>query len=296
MEMKILNFGSINIDHVYSVEHFVRPGETLGSTDYRQFAGGKGFNQSIALAYAGADVYHAGKIGKDGLWLLDHLQSSGVDTSFLEVVDSPSGHAIIQVNREGENSIILYGGANQKITEAEAEKVLSKFSHGDYLLLQNEISAIPEIMRLAAGQGLTIIFNPSPMNSELLSYPLDLVDIFILNEIEGGELTGEQGPDEIYFSMREKYSNATTVLTVGDKGVLYADSEKTLRVEAEQVTPVDTTAAGDTFIGYFIAEIMDDRDIEQALRLACKAAAVCVTRPGAADSIPKREELEVFAQ
>jgi ribokinase len=290
--MKILNFGSINIDHVYSVNHFVRPGETLSSSHYHQFAGGKGFNQSVALAYAGATVYHAGKVGKDGIWLMDHLRQCRVDVSFIKVADSPTGHAIIQVNPQGENSIILHGGANQYVTESDAENVLSNFSRGDHLLLQNEISTIPEIMKLAARQGLIIAFNPAPMNPEVLSFPLDLVDIFILNEIEGMELTGESELDKICGSMREKYSAAVTVLTAGEKGVLYADSERTLRVAAKRVKPVDTTGAGDTFIGYLLAEIVGHRDVEEALRFACKAAAVCVTRPGAAESIPKREELE----
>lgn len=294
--MKILNFGSINIDHVYSVDHFVRPGETLGSSRYRQFAGGKGFNQSVALAYAGATVYHAGNVGKNGLWLVDHLRQCGVDVSFIKVVDTPTGHAIIQVNPQGENSIILYGGANQLVTESDAENVLSNFSHGDHLLLQNEISSIPEIMKLAARRGLNIVFNPAPVNSEVVSFPLDLVDIFILNEIEGRELTGESGLDKICSSMRENYSSAVTILTAGNRGVLYADSERTLRVAAENVKPVDTTAAGDTFIGYLLDGIVKRMDVEEALRFASKAAAVCVTRPGAADSIPKREELEIVTQ
>ena len=147
-------------------------------------------------------------------------------------------------------------------------------------------------MKLAAQRGLSIVFNPAPMNPEVLSFPLDLVDIFILNEIEGKELTGESELDEICVSMRENYSSAVTILTAGNKGVLYADSERTLRVAAEKVKPIDTTAAGDTFIGYILAGIVRHMDVEEALRLACKAAAVCVTRPGAADSIPRREELD----
>jgi ribokinase len=289
--MKILNFGSINIDHVYFVEHFVRPGETLASMDYRIFAGGKGYNQSIALAQAGADVTHGGKIGSDGLWLLDRLKQCGVDTSLIQTVDTPTGQGIIQVNGEGENAIILFGGANHEITEEDAMNVLFKFKPGDCLLLQNEISAIPEIMKLAQKQGLRIIMNPAPIGQEVQRYPLDMVEIFILNEIEGRELTGETEFKQICRSMTNRFPKAVTILTVGDQGVWFADSNQLLHVAAEKVKPVDTTAAGDTFIGYFIAEYTRGNDPESALRFASKAAAICVARPGAADSIPQRMDV-----
>lgn len=289
--MQILNFGSINIDHVFFVEHFVRPGETLASMDYQKFAGGKGFNQSIALAQAGAKVFHAGKIGHDGVWLLNRLKQCGVDTSLIQTVDTPTGQGIIQVNREGENAIILFGGANRKITEENAVKVISKFKPGDYLLLQNEISAIQEIMKLATEKGLRIIMNPAPMSPEVQSYPLDTVEIFILNEIEGRDLTGETEFGQICRSMTNRFPKALTILTVGDQGVWFAESDRLLHVKGEKVKPIDTTAAGDTFIGYFIAEYTRGNDLELAVRFANRAAAICVTRPGAADSIPKRVDV-----
>ncbi|MBW2061986.1 MAG: ribokinase [Deltaproteobacteria bacterium] len=290
--MKILNFGSLNIDHVYMVEHFVRPGETLNSKSFQQFCGGKGLNQSVALAHAGAAVYHAGVIGQDGLWLKRFLERHGAKTSLIEVIDEPSGHAIIQVNQEGENSIILYGGANKKITDAYIEKVLTQFTSGDYLLLQNEINAVPEIIARAASRGLKIAFNPAPMDRRVLDYPLNLVSCFILNEIEGGELTGEQEAEMILASMREQYPEATTILTLGEQGVLLENSREKIRVPAEKIVPVDTTAAGDTFIGYFIASMMKGQDMEYAIKTANKAAALCATRPGAADSIPNLDEVE----
>lgn len=289
--MQILNFGSINIDHVFFVEHFVRPGETLLSMDYRRFAGGKGYNQSIALAQAGAKVFHAGKIGHDGEWLLNRLEQCGVDSSLIQTVDTPTGQGIIQVNREGENAIILFGGANRKITEENAVKVISKFKPGDYLLLQNEISAIQEIMKLAAEKGLRIIMNPAPIGPEVQSYPLDTVEIFILNEIEGRDLTGETEFGQICRSMTNRFPKAVTILTVGDQGVWFAESDRLLHVKGEKVKPIDTTAAGDTFIGYFIAEYTRGNDLELAVRFANRAAAICVTRPGAADSIPRRVDV-----
>lgn len=289
--MKIVNFGSLNIDHVYSVDHFVRPGETLSTRQYRQFAGGKGANQSIALARAGAEVYHAGKIGQDGLWLRERLVESGVKTDYLQVTDQPTGHAIIQVTPDGENSILLHPGANHAITPRDAERVLINFSPGDCLLLQNEISAVPDILRVASALGLRIIFNPAPMHPDVKSYPLKLVDILIINELEGRELAGELDPDAVLEGLNRQFPKAAKVLTLGARGVLFAEKKTRLRVPAVKVKAVDTTGAGDAFIGYFVAEICRRTGVEAALKLACKAAAICVTRPGATDSIPKRSEL-----
>jgi ribokinase len=289
--MKILNFGSVNIDHVYSVGHFVRPGETLSSLSYNRFSGGKGANQSVALARAGADVYHAGRIGTDGLWLKEKLKGAGVKTKYLDVSETPTGHAVIQVSTSGENSIILFGGANQSVDREFADSVLKGFHKGDFLLLQNEISSTAFIMKKASQLKLKIIFNPAPMNKDVLSYPLKLVDIFILNEIEGAELAGKSGTQKIINEMKRKFPNALTILTLGSKGVAYMENGKVVSVPALKVKAVDTTAAGDTFIGYFLASISRSCNIGDAIKLACKAAALCVTRRGAADSIPNLSEV-----
>ena len=289
--MKILNFGSLNIDHVYRVERFVRPGETIGCDSYRQFSGGKGANQSIALAFAGANVFHAGKIGPDGTWLEQRLARCGVDTRFIETIEGASGHAMIQVNREGENAIIIHGGANRRLNNDDVERILPQFSAGDYLLLQNEVSANECVIRCAAELGMYTVFNPAPMSRQVMELPLELIRCFILNRIEATELTGESRPETILSSMRSRYPNAATVLTLGPQGARYRDSTGELNIPAAKVEPVDTTAAGDTFVGYFLAGMMIQQGAEEALKTACRAAAVCVTSPGAADSIPKRVEL-----
>ena len=293
--MKILNFGSLNIDHVYEVDQFVRPGQTIQSKGYRRYCGGKGQNQSIALAYAGANVWHAGRIGNDGLILKERLTAARVDTRFVEVVESASGHAVIQVNQEGENAIIIDGGANQTIDSHTAEKVVAAFSAGDYLLLQNEISAIPAIIKSAAAKGLQIVFNPAPMTAAVETYPLELVNMFVLNEIEGRELTGESHSEAILTGMRHRFPKAHTVLTLGQKGARYVHRTRQLKVTAPKVKVVDTTGAGDTFIGYMLAELTRKHPIGPALDTACRAAALCVTRPGAADSIPTLHDLKQFA-
>ena len=288
---RILNFGSINIDHVYRVPHFVRPKETLASLEYRRFAGGKGFNQSIALARAGADVAHAGCIGTDGLWLRDLLAEAGVDVTHLKVADVPTGHALINVAPDGQNTIVLYGGANQAVTPDDARDVIGRFAPGDFLLLQNEISAMPEIMRLGCSRGLQIVLNPAPMTAQVPDWPLDTVACLLLNEIEGAQLTHARKPDAILKRLRRMHPRTTLILTFGGDGVLASDGGPAVHVPAPRVPVVDTTAAGDTFTGYYLAERVRGADFTTALHTACLAAAICVTRPGAAASIPTRAEL-----
>lgn len=289
--MKIINIGSINIDHVYGVDHFVRPGETLESSSYALFSGGKGANQSIAISRAGATVMHAGKIGPEGVWLREKLRASGVDVRLVQTVDTPTGHAVIQVDREGENAIIIHGGANRTFSESDIEKALAYAEAGDLLLLQNEINAVDRLLHMAAEREMTIAFNPAPMTDAVKTYPLGHVDIFLINEVEGEALTGENRPEAILDAMQQRYPGSRTVLTLGSAGVIYADKERHIRADALKVEAVDTTGAGDTFIGYFLAELSREGDIENSLQLAVRASALCVTREGAADSIPSIEEL-----
>ncbi len=289
--MRILNLGSLNIDDVYSVIHFVQPGETLSSTDYKQFCGGKGLNQSIALANAGAEVYHAGAIGQDGLFLKNRLESAGVDTSLVKVGDIPSGRAIIQVVPEGENSIILFKGANHTLTKADVDSMLEPFSRGDYLLLQNEINNAEYIIDAAFDKGMKIVLNPAPMEPAILSLPLGKISIFVVNEIEGEGFTGETEPEKIGKAFERLYPDAVLVLTLGSKGVYYRRNGQVIREPAEKIEAVDTTAAGDTFIGYFLAGTAKGDNTSEALKLASHAAAVTCTRMGASDSIPEISEL-----
>ena len=192
--MKILCFGSLNIDYTYKVEHFVQKGETISSQSLQVFSGGKGLNQSIALAKAGAEVYHAGAVGTDGGFLLRQLEEAGVNTEHVAVLDEiRTGNAIIQNDKDGDNCIILYGGANQAITREQADQVLKSFDEGDYLLLQNEINELPYIMEKAHRKGMNVILNPSPMDEKMKELPLDDVDYYLLNEVEAGQIldTGE---------------------------------------------------------------------------------------------------------
>ncbi|MGI9544430.1 MAG: ribokinase [Cyclobacteriaceae bacterium] len=289
--MKILNFGSVNIDYVYEVPHFVQAGETLPSTKLQTFIGGKGCNQSVALARSGMQVYHAGCIGEDGIWIKKQLDTWGVNTSLLRVAETVTGHAIIQVSPSGENAIVLHGGANHSVTSDQIDQTLAVFEKGDILLLQNEINSIPDIISKASAKQMTIFFNPAPMTKEVLQYPLDKIDTFIVNAIEGKGLTGMAEPEEILRDMNTKYPDAATILTLGAKGAISDKAGILQKVKALNVTPVDTTAAGDTFIGYFLGEWASTGLVEEALDLANRAAAKCVVKKGGATSIPDRDEL-----
>lgn len=295
--MKILCFGSLNIDFTYKVEHFVRKGETISSQSLQVFSGGKGLNQSIALAKAGAEVYHAGAVGEDGRFLLEQLEQSGVNTEYVKVLDHVrTGNAIIQNDREGDNCIILYGGANQAVTKEQAETVMENFKEGDYLVLQNEISELACMMEKAHKKGMKIFLNPSPMDETICALPLGYVDCFLLNEVEAGQLlhTGETDGDILADRLLEHFPEAEIVLTLGEQGSLYIDRKQKIRQRAYPVKAVDTTAAGDTFTGYFIAETASGQPAQKAMDTASRASAIAVTRAGAAPSIPFRREVEAY--
>lgn len=289
---KILNLGSLNIDHVYAVDHFVRPGETLAANHYKLFAGGKGLNQSIALARAGSKVFHLGNIGLEGKWLTDLLRHDSVDISCVKILENEAtGHAIIQVDRSGENAILIHGGANSAVTDHQIRHALESFSPGDWLLTQNETSGVPEAFQLANLRGMKIACNPAPMSDAVLKYPLELVSLFIFNETEAEQLTGRREMESIRQVMSDRFPNAACVLTLGEKGAYYFDREQLHFEPAVPVQAVDTTGAGDTFTGYFLTEYINTIAPARALKIACRAAAICVTRPGAAGSIPLRKEL-----
>ena len=291
--MKILSFGSLNLDHTYQVPHFIRPGETLAASALKTCCGGKGLNQSIALARAGAHVYHAGAVGQgDGDILIKTLETSGVDCRFIYRLSCPTGHAIIQVNSDGQNCILLFGGANRQITKAQIDKTLSNFSAGDFLVLQNEISELDYLMDSAAKKQMTIVLNPSPMTPGLAKMPLSCVQYLILNEIEAKDLCGETAAEENYPELLlQRYPESRIVLTLGSRGCIYQDKCQRLAMPACNVKAVDTTAAGDTFTGFFIAGIAAGERVEQALTEATKAAAISVSRAGASPSIPDKDEV-----
>lgn len=295
--MKALCFGSLNIDYTYRVPHFVRKGETLAARSLQVFSGGKGMNQAVALARAGAPTQMAGAIGQDGLFLLEQLRQAGAGTGYVRVLENErTGNAFIQNDDEGDNCILLYGGANQAVSKEQIDRVLENFQAGDYLVLQNEISQIPYLMERGHERGMKLVLNPSPMERAVLDYPLEYVDIFMLNRLEGEELLGRECPDEkeLLEKLGEKYPAAEIVLTLGEKGSLYRRGETVVSQPAYSVRTVDTTGAGDTYTGFFVSGLMKGLSPKDAMKQASKAAALAVTRQGAAPSIPTLEEVKAF--
>ena len=290
--MKILNFGSLNIDRTYKVENFVKPGETISSLSLGTFCGGKGLNQAIACKKAGSQVYMAGKIGSDGAILLSKLKDFNVDTTHVYIDDDElSGHAIIQVESSGQNSIILYGGTNRTINHEEVDEVLKDFEKGDILLLQNEISSMDYIIDKGYEMGMEIALNPSPMNEALLECDLSKVSYFIMNEIEAEAISGHANADKAIEELHKKYPESKIVITLGGDGVKYFDGNHTYHHGIFKVDAIDTTAAGDTFTGYFLNGVLENMEPTDILAMASKASAIAVSRPGASDSIPSKEEV-----
>ncbi len=290
--MKILNFGSLNLDYTYEVDHFVKPGETLSAKARSLNCGGKGLNQAIALAKAGSDVYMAGALGKeDGGILLRQLENAGVHTEYVKVLDQiPSGNAFIQVDANGENCIVLYGGANQAVDEAMADEILADFIAGDWLILQNEISCIPYIMKKAHEKKMIIVLNPSPVNDKISEMPLHYVDYFLLNRDEAAVLSDHA--EDPFAALKEIYPEAKIVITMGSAGSAYWNGSELLHQSIFRVNAADTTGAGDTFTGYFISSLVNGLSDQEALRMAAKASAIAVSRKGASASIPCLDEVK----
>jgi len=291
--MKFLNFGSLNLDIVYSVDHCVRPGETTASEKVEYFCGGKGLNQSIALSRAGAGVYHAGQTGTDGKILLDALKNNGINTQFVKTTDAPSGHAVIQVDKSGQNSIIIFGGANAMIEKADIVSCLSHFSAGDVMFIQNETNAVRDMIEEAYARGITVVFNPSPFKSDIMTLPLEKIGWFVVNETEAMEITGETETDKIFASFKSRYPGAKVLLTLGERGSYCMSGEMTYYQPIFKVKAVDTTAAGDTYLGYFFA-LLDRFGEQKAMQYAAAASSVAVSRNGASASIPAFDEIEEY--
>ena len=290
--MKVLNFGSLNMDYTYSFPHIITGGETMASYELNEYCGGKGLNQSVAMAKAGLPVWHAGLIGNDGDKLIETCAQAGVHTEYIRKLPVRGGHTVIQVDEKGQNSIILYGGTNQMQTKDYVDEVLAHFEKGDYLALQNEINLLDYIIDRAYERGMKIVLNPSPYNEALDSCNLGKVSLFLVNEIEAAQITGNEDPEHVLDALNERFPEAAFVVTLGSDGAWYYDGKEKVFQDIFPVKAVDTTAAGDTFTGFFIRKLSDGADIQTALRTAAKASSIAVTRVGAAPSIPTMEEVE----
>ena len=294
--MNVVNFGSLNIDHVYAVDHFCRAGETIHTKSYTQNAGGKGLNQSIAVSRSGQKVHHAGLLGPEGTRLAELLSGSGVDLRYLKHTDVPQGHAVIQVQPDGQNCIFLYGGSNQAVTPQEIDEVLMQLNAGDYLLLQNEIANLTYLLRAAARRGLRVVLNASPISDELLNADLSGVDWLVVNEIECAAMAGCGDAQAGYETLKQRYPSLGILLTLGSEGSVSWKDGMEVRQCAYPVKAVDTTGAGDTFMGYFVGCLAQGMERQTAMQYASMASAISVTRPGAAASIPLMDEVRAAVE
>ena len=291
MKSKIINFGSINIDYVYRVPHLVKPGETLSSLDLVTGLGGKGANQSVAIARAGVSVAHVGRVFKGDRWAVELLASTGVDTDNIALIEGASGHAIIQVDDQGENAIVLHGGANQSFSIADIESALNHNQQARYLLMQNETNLLAETFELAQAKGIKIVLNPAPMTDNIKDLPLAKLDTLIVNQGEAEALCGAADIDQMTQQMAALAPQTRVVVTLGGDGAMLLANGEVTHINSPSVDVVDTTGAGDTFVGYFLAGVAEGMNDHDALQRACLAGSIAVTRQGAITAIPDRSEV-----
>mgnify|MGYP003676720050 FL=1 len=292
MKSKIINFGSINIDYVYRVPHLVKLGETLSSLDLVPGLGGKGANQSVAIARAGVSVAHVGRVFKGDTWAVALLASTGVDTDNIALIEGASGHAIIQVDDQGENAIVLHGGANQSFSIADIESALNHNQQARYLLMQNETNLLAETFELAQAKGIKIVLNPAPMTDNIKDLPLAKLDTLIVNRGEAEALCGAADIDQMTQQMAALAPQTRVVVTLGGDGAMLLANGEVTHMNSPSVDVVDTTGAGDTFVGYFLAGVAEGMNDHDALQRACLAGSIAVTRQGAITAIPDRSEVD----
>lgn len=284
--MKVLSFGSYNIDESYEVEHFVRPGETLKALKASRHLGGKGFNQTMALHKAGVTVLPAGAIGEDGQIFLEAMKD--LDLSLLKKISGPTGHAFIQLC-QGENSIIINPGANNSITEDQIHRAIATCFPGDYLLIQNEINNLAPLIHEAHLRRMKVVFNAAPMHEDVLSLPLADVDLLIVNETEASMLVDTS--DHLIEALQKRFPHKEILLTLGEEGSVYLFEDVMIKQKSMPTQVVDTTGAGDTYIGFFLAALINGVDIKEAMKQASYASSIAISRFGAAESIPSIKEV-----
>ena len=295
--MSVLVFGSVNIDRSFRLPRWIECGETISSLSLTTQAGGKGANQAVSLARAGVSVHLAATIGSDGLWIKEKLDRFGVDTSLVSVKDDTfTGTATILLDDKGRNSIVLYGGGNRENDEEYIRKIFSNFKEGDWLVIENEINNLPLIIHSAHERKMRICFNPSPFEDELLSLDWSVFDLIVVNEVEIMQLMkGKKGSwREILTDARTSFPSSSILLTLGEEGSMFLDREsgEITYTPIIRTHAVDTTGAGDTFLGYFLSSIIKGERASDALRRATRAGAIAVSRYGAMDSIPLLSEVD----
>lgn len=303
MTKEILVIGSINNDLAFSVDHFPHPGETLISQSMHQSNGGKGANQAVALARLGSKVTMISRIGNDpiGAKIKEDLGREGIDTQYITSSDTNTGTAIINVDAKGENTIILDPGANNKFSKDEIRKLEEAISNFDSCLLQFEIPLpiIYEIIDICNKHQVSIVLNPAPYLKEFDKSYLDKVDYYIPNELEFASTLGIESFSSKHDFERHGLAFAndyglSLIVTLGSKGsVLFSDND-IIYVEAIKSNVIDTTAAGDTYIGALVSAFTQGSKLVDAMHYASKASSFCIGKKGAQSSIPYQNDLSTY--
>lgn len=302
MTNKVVILGSTNVDQFLTVERYAKPGETLHvEKGQKSYGGGKGANQAIATARMNADTTFISKVGKDGLaeFMFDDFKEAGMNIDYIiESETEDTGQAFITVDAEGSNTIYVYGGANMAITPEDVDKAASKIKEADYVVAQLEVPvpAIIQAFKIARAAGVTTILNPAPAET-LPEELLGLIDVIIPNEFEAENLSGIPVTDEKSMAQNADYflglGIKVVVITLGEQGTYYAVEGDSGLVQAYTVQAVDTTAAGDTFIGAFVSRFdVDSMNLVETIDYANKAASLTVQKPGAQASIPLANEVD----
>ena len=287
--MQIHNFGSINLDLVYRVPHIAAPGETLASSGMTRGLGGKGANMSAALACSGACVRHYGAVGADGHWAVDELHEKGVICDDILKLDMPTGQAIIMVDDAGENAITLLGGANRALPDTLIDSLLNRAEPGDWLLVQNETNAVPEVARRARAAGLKVAYAAAPFTVEAVQGMAGQIDLLAVNEIEAQQMEEAMGKPLTELGISE------VLVTRGGEGATLHREGAVLTQPAFSVDTIrDTTGAGDTFLGFLLGRMCCGDTPEIALKRASAASALAIQRDGAIPAIPGLAEVMDF--
>lgn len=301
MTNRVIVLGSINVDTTYRVEHFPRPGETISASSKTVAAGGKGANQAVAAARSGAQTAFIGAVGDDddGRTMIKQLRTNGIDTQHVVVDnDHATGSALVTVEESGQNDILVYGGANQALTTTMVGSVDELLEQADFLVAQFETpqEMTVDLFRQTKAHGVVTVLNPAPahpIDSELFEY----ADLIIPNETEAEKLTGVTVTD--HSSMQatatwfRHHGIPNVMITLCEQGVFYSIYGQVGQVPAFQVKAVDTTAAGDTFVGTLLAELKPDMtNVTQAITYAQRASSLVVQKNGAMPSIPDRSMIE----
>ena len=287
--MKVIVIGSLNKDIVFEVESIVNEGQTISSKTQSEYIGGKGFNQSVALSYAYPNVYYYCNLNKNDKYIEYQMKKYNFKKDYIQKIEEPTGIAFIQVNKNGENAIVISKNANNCIDFDHVKNILEDFNKDDLVLLQNEINDVEKIIDLCQEKGISVALNPSPVEGITMDL-VSKVKYLIANLEEFLSITRCTDLEQGIKVFRKGNLDTQLIITLGKEGALY-NYKKTVKAIGIETNAVDTTCAGDTFLGYFLGSLLNGLSVEESLDKANLAASLCIQKKGASNSIPTLNEV-----